>query len=213
MIPWGERASPPSRRAAPLTATPGAHRAGATAVRRAAVKTILAGGRVDVVKGNEGEIRAALAAAGEDAPQQRGVDSGPSALDEAGRGRLAAALAARERCVVVLTGAADVVSDGHRTFAVRHGHELLGQVTGTGCCLGTAISAAVAVHPDDKLISCVAAMLLYEGAAEVAARRDDVRGPGSFVPAFLDELARCRRAAAEGDMSWLGEPRVERLDI
>jgi len=183
-------------------------------VRRAAVQTILAAGRVDVIKGNEGEITAVLGTAtgAVDAPQQRGVDSGPSELDEAGRARLAAALAERERCVVVLTGAVDMVSDGQRTFAVRHGHALLGQVTGTGCCLGTAVSAAVAVYPDDKLVACVAALLLYEGAAEVAARRGDVRGPGTFVPAFLDELARCRRAVAvDGDMSWLGDARVERV--
>ena len=167
---------------------------------------------MDVIKGNEGEVQAVLGAAA-DAPQQRGVDSGPSTLDEAGKAALVAQLATRENCVVVLTGTTDFVSDGYRTFAVRHGHELLGQVTGTGCCLGTTLSATVAVHPEDKLASCVAGMLLFEGAAEVAARRGDVQGPGTFVPAFIDELTRCRKAAAEGDMSWLGEARVERVVV
>ncbi len=191
-------------------------RAGATTARRTAVKTILAAGYLDVIKGNESEIQAVLAAAAVSGDlavrqQQRGVDSSDSGRDEAARALLAQQLAAHQKNVVILTGATDFASDGVRTFAVRHGHAMLGQVTGTGCCLATVLSAMVAVHPEDKLAACLAAMLLYEVAAEIAAERDDVRGPGTFVPAFIDELARCRGLAARGDMSWVKEYRIERV--
>lgn len=44
---------------------------------------------------------------------------------------------------------------------------------------------------------------MFEIAAENAAAKDFVRGPGSFVPAFLDELYAIRTAAAKDDESWL----------
>ncbi|CAK7236817.1 thiamine biosynthetic bifunctional enzyme [Sporothrix bragantina] len=204
--------------------------AGATDIRRAAVRTIMAAGYLDVIKGNEGEIQTVYLSglndedrAREEAEagahrQQRGVD-GSNTLDAAARGRLVRKLAAREKCVVVLTGAVDFVSDsrGERVAEVADGHPMLGEVTGTGCSLGTVISAAVSAAAtlrkessgggDDEEIdtftAVLAGMALYERAAARAAVLPSVNGPGTFVPAFLDELSRCRRAAAANDMSWL----------
>ncbi|EFX00747.1 thiamine biosynthetic bifunctional enzyme [Grosmannia clavigera kw1407] len=202
--------------------------AGATDVRRAAVRTVMAAGYIDVIKGNEGEMQAVYAAGSNpddgdcpdssSAQQQRGVD-GSSRLDGTARARLVRRLAARERCVVVLTGPVDYVAEptGCHVLAVAHGHPLLGQVTGTGCTLGTAISAAVAAagvlreeatDPSAASVfstfhAVVAALVLYERAAELAAQSATVAGPGSFVPAFLDCLASCRHRAAAGDMAWV----------
>ncbi|OLN94045.1 putative thiamine biosynthetic bifunctional enzyme [Colletotrichum chlorophyti] len=184
--------------------------AGATSVRRAAVKTLLAGGYLDVIKGNEGEIATVYGQAVE--KQQRGVDSS-SDLSHAEKARLVRDLAARERNVVLMTGKADYVSDGVRTFAVENGHELLGQVTGTGCVLGTTVSAMLAAWGDDKLLAVVAALLHFEIAAEKAAVRQDVQGPGTFVPAFIDELARIRRLTVEGNLEWLSGAKVTAVDV
>ncbi|CRK28157.1 hypothetical protein BN1708_004593 [Verticillium longisporum] len=191
--------------------------AGATAVRRAAVKTLLAAGYVDIIKGNEGEVTTVL---GEAPPQQqKGVDSSPSTLTAAAKASLVRRLAARERNVVLMTGAVDYVSDGTRTFAVANGHALLAAVTGTGCCLGTTVSAMVAAQraaagdgDSDRLAAVVAALLHYEIAAERAAVRDDVKGPGSFVPAFLDELATVRQMTVDGDLAWLAAAKVSLAD-
>ncbi|KAM9879052.1 hypothetical protein VD0002_g4507 [Verticillium dahliae] len=195
--------------------------AGATAVRRAAVKTLLAAGYVDIIKGNEGEVTTVL---GEAPPQQqKGVDSSPSTLTAAAKASLVRRLAARERNVVLMTGAVDYVSDGTRTFAVANGHPLLAAVTGTGCCLGTTVSAMVAAQraaagdgdgdgDSDRLAAVVAALLHYEIAAERAAVRDDVKGPGSFVPAFLDELATVRQMTVDGDLAWLAAAKVSLVD-
>lgn len=43
---------------------------------------------------------------------------------------------------------------------------------------------------------------MYEIAAENAASKDYVRGPGSFAPAFIDELYAIRQAALKGDHGW-----------
>ncbi|OHF00133.1 hydroxyethylthiazole kinase [Colletotrichum orchidophilum] len=187
--------------------------AGATSIRRNAVKTILAGGYLDLIKGNEGEI-ATVYGGGEVQEQQKGVDSS-STLGPAQKAALVRDLARRERNVVLMTGKTDYVSDGTRTFSVDNGHELLGQVTGTGCVLGTTVSAMLAVSASghDKLLAVVAGLLHFEIAAEWAAVRPDVQGPGTFVPAFLDELARVRRLTVEGDLKWLQGAKVKAVDV
>lgn len=169
----------------------------------------MANGYLDVIKGNEGEIKTVFGNSGEQ--QQRGVDS-TSTLDAAQKAKLVRELAAREKNVVVMTGKTDFISDGERTFAVDNGHEYLGLVTGTGCTLGTAISAAVASRPPDRLAAVIAAMLHFEIAAELAAVRPEVRGPGTFVPAFLDELYRIRRATADGNLAWLQNAKLQKIE-
>lgn len=114
---------------------------------------------------------------------------------------------------------------------VDGGHEYLGMVTGTGCTLGTAVSAMLAAAiptrsgggngngivggngGGDALVAAAAGVAVFGVAAEVAARRDDVRGPGTFVPAFLDELYAVRRATAEGDWRWASMVKVEAVDV
>ncbi|EAQ90946.1 hypothetical protein CHGG_02881 [Chaetomium globosum CBS 148.51] len=139
--------------------------------------------------------------------QQRGVDSS-STLDASQKAQLVRELAAREKNVVVMTGKTDFVSDGVRTFAIDNGHEYLGMVTGTGCTLGTTISAAIASRTTNRLVAVIAAILHFEIAAEIAASRPEVRGPGSFVPAFLDELYLIRQATASKELSWLERAKV-----
>lgn len=178
---------------------------GATAVRRSAAKALMAGGYFDVIKGNEGEIKTIFGST----VQQRGVDSGTSTLNDVEKARLVKQLAARERNVVLMTGATDFVSDGQRTFAISNGHEILGRVTGTGCVLGTTISLMLAVCRADKLLATIAGLLHYEIAAEIAAAREDVKGPGTFVPAFLDELYNIQRAATARDLKWLEKAKVQ----
>ncbi|POS74107.1 hydroxyethylthiazole kinase [Diaporthe helianthi] len=186
--------------------------AGATAVRRAAVKSILSAGYIDVIKGNESEIKTVYGSSGSGSgttESQRGVDSSSTLSDE-DKAQLVRDLAEREQAIVVMTGKTDMVSDGTRVVAIRNGHEYMGMVTGTGCTLGTAISAVLAVCPaqGDRLVFVVAGILLFEIAAEQAAAKDSVQGPGTFVPGFLDSLYGIRAANAAGDFGWLSAEKV-----
>jgi thiamine-phosphate diphosphorylase/hydroxyethylthiazole kinase len=112
-----------------------------------------------------------------------------------------------------MTGKTDYITAGERVFTVDNGHKYLGMVTGTGCCLGTTISAMIASYASDKLAATLAGLLLYNIAAEIAAERDDVKGPGSFVPAFLDELYNIRVASVKGDFNWLKRAKLGILDV
>lgn len=167
---------------------------GATNFRRTAIKQLLAGGFFDVIKGNEGEISAVF---GTPSVQQRGVDSNASVTSITKKAEMVKSLAKRERCVVLMTGATDILSDGERTYGISNGSEWLGKITGSGCALGSVLTSYLAVHRDDKLLAALAGILHYEIAAERAAERDEVNGPGSFIPSFLDELYNLRKTLVE----------------
>lgn len=184
--------------------------AGATRLRRGAVQTLLANCHFEAIKGNESEIRVLL---NEVATQQRGVDSGDSTSSSVEKATLAKKLAEQERSVVVLTGKTDYISDGTRTYALSNGHEYLSHVTGTGCVLGTTIAACVAVHQEDPLLATLSGMLMFEIASERAGRREDVKGPGTFVPAFIDELYTIAKQAQHSDADLSAEAKVEAIDI
>lgn len=85
---------------------------------------------------------------------------------------------------------------------LSNGHELLSQITGAGCVLGTTVATfcgvASVVASDrsegvlvkgDMLLATAAGTLALTIAAQQAASRGDVRGPGTFLPALIDELA------------------------
>ncbi|KAH6998687.1 Hydroxyethylthiazole kinase family-domain-containing protein [Ilyonectria sp. MPI-CAGE-AT-0026] len=182
--------------------------AGATSVRRNAVKTLLEAGHFTIIKGNEGEIQTVAGAS----ILQRGVDS-TSSLTLAEKASLVSSLARRLGNVVILTGVTDLLSDGHRTLRIDNGHPLLAAVTGTGCTLGTTVSAMVAAHTADPLLAAAAGTVLFGLAAELAAARSEVRGPGTFVPAFLDELYTIRKATGEGDFRWLTMAKVQAVEV
>ena len=183
--------------------------AGATQTRREALKTIMAGGYFHVIKGNESEIKAIL---GQTDQQQKGVDSSNSSspLEKA---KLVKELAIKERNVAILTGATDYLSDGDRTYSVNNGSTYLSKITGSGCVLGTTIAAYMSAHKSDRLLATLAAMLVYEVAAERAAERSDVKGPGTFVPAFLDELYNITEETFMGNSEWLKAAKVEAVDM
>lgn len=184
------------------------HRAGATAVRREASQTLLAAGKFTVIKGNEGELQTLYGMS----VVQHGVDS-TSTLNLSRRAYLTRTLAARHNAIVLLTGKTDIVSDGTRTLRIDNGHEFLGMITGTGCTLGTTVSAAVAAYPGDKLVAVAAGAAMFGVAAEMAAVRNEVRGPGTFTPAFLDELYTIKKATASGDMRWLTMVKIQSIEM
>ena len=43
-------------------------------------------------------------------------------------------------CIVVLTGVTDWVSDGNNIVRLSNGHPLLGEITGSGCMVGTSVA-------------------------------------------------------------------------
>ncbi|KAI6046175.1 Hydroxyethylthiazole kinase family-domain-containing protein [Pisolithus marmoratus] len=170
---------------------------GATQFRRKTAAQLLNSWQASVIKGNAGEL-GALAESKE--VQAKGVDSVGSGFADSAK--FVKDLAQRERCVVALTGKTDWVSDGTTVVRLDNGHELLGDITGSGCMVGTCITTFCAaawaeastenslgmLTKGDMLLGAVGGILALTIAAEAAAYRSDVKGSGTFLPALIDEL-------------------------
>jgi len=157
---------------------------GATPWRREVARKVLDAGPVAVVRGNASEI---LFLAGENAAS-RGVDS-LHASDEATQA--AAALAAKLRCVVCVSGELDVVSDGQTTVLLAGGHVQMTRVTGMGCAATALVGAFVALG-GPALEATLGAMAVMATAGSLAAA--GAAGPGSLAVGFLDALANLTEA-------------------
>ncbi|KAF8639513.1 hypothetical protein AX17_001418 [Amanita inopinata Kibby_2008] len=176
---------------------------GATAFRKAIVKELLDTFQASVIKGNAGEL-AAIAESTEVAA--KGVDSIGGFEDPV---TFVRELAKRERCIVVLTGETDYVSDGENVVTIGNGHEMLGKITGSGCIVGSAIAtycAAAAACEDDRqsveykpvggdmLLGAIAGVLVLTAASQLAVERKDVGGPGTLLSGLIDILWKMKPA-------------------
>ncbi|KDQ21517.1 hypothetical protein BOTBODRAFT_25958 [Botryobasidium botryosum FD-172 SS1] len=183
---------------------------GATSFRRAAADELLNSWQATVIKGNAAEI-GTLAKTAE--VQSKGVDSVGSGFSDPVA--IVKALARKERCVVVMTGPQDYISDGHTTIRLSNGDPMLADITGSGCIVGTVVAsfcgissisaqkrlsaqrAAGQTDTDHKagllvdgnmLIASVAGVLAITVASELAVERPEVRGTGTFLPALIDAI-------------------------
>jgi len=152
--------------------------AGATQLRDKSCFELLDDCRISVIKGNASEI---ARIAGERV-RTKGVDSSNVAVNLQ---KLAKQLAAQRNCVVVITGQADIISDGKRIMLVDNGDPLMAHVVGTGCMAASVIGAFCAVGKDLVLASA-SGLACFEIAAELAART--AKGPGTFKEHLFDRI-------------------------
>ncbi|KAJ3724429.1 thiamine biosynthetic bifunctional enzyme Thi4 [Lentinula raphanica] len=171
---------------------------GASRFRQNAVNNLLNTWQAGVIKGNAGEL---AALAGSNEVRSKGVDSVGSGFKDPVS--FVRNVARRERCVVVMTGKTDYISDGHHVAVLSNGHELLGQITGSGCIAGSCIASYCAVATiseqgedtkgklalGDLFLGAIGGILALTISAELASMREDVKGPGTFFPALIDELS------------------------
>lgn len=150
--------------------------AGATKFRDLKCFEILEKARVDIIKGNASEV---ARIAGEDV-QTRGVDAATVEKDLV---QVAADLAGRRSCTVVVTGVEDIVAEKSRAFVVKNGHPMMANIVGTGCMAASMIGTFAAVEKD-RAVASAAGLACYEIAAEIAARK--AGGPGSFKVEMFD---------------------------
>lgn len=131
-----------------------------------------------MIRGNASEI---LALAGYEA-SARGPEStcgSESAIDAA------QALAAATGSVVLVTGAADYVTDGSQIIALGNGNALATRVTGAGCSMGALAAACLAVA-ESPLDAAVANALIMGIIGDIAA--EQAHGPASFAVHLTDAL-------------------------
>lgn len=152
--------------------------AGASQYRTQTAKNVLARG-VNVLRGNASEI---IALACDDA-KPKGVDAHHDSMDAISAAR---ALSIRYHCVVVVSGAIDIIVDKEKKIFNHHGTSLFTKVTAMGCSVTALIGAFTAIN-SDYFLAALHAMVAFTMAGEIAATH--TRGPGSFYPELLDALS------------------------
>ena len=92
---------------------------------------------------------------------------------------------ATTKCLVI-TGATDEIHCDGSVLKVANGHSFMDLTIASGCALGALIAALSVVAPTPR-IAALAGLLWFGVAGELAS--ETAAGPGSFLPAFLDNLA------------------------
>ncbi len=157
--------------------------AGASRFRDDTTKAILAQLKLSVLRGNLSEVSFV---AGHNAIT-RGVDA--STEDSDNDALAVAKEAARQLgCVVAVTGAMDVITDGERTITIHNGHKMLSRVTGTGC-MSTALLGSFVGATDDYFSAAVAGITVMGIAGEIACEKACGNGLGSFRTAIIDAVS------------------------
>ena len=141
--------------------------AGASRLRTDTAKKLLQEVHFDAVRGNISEIRALFTGSG----STRGVDANAvdavteESLDRAVR--FVKETSARVGCIIAVTGAIDLVSNGEQCFVIRNGRSEMSRITGTGCQLSAMMTAFLAANPDRKLDAAAAAVCAMGLAGEI----------------------------------------------
>jgi hydroxyethylthiazole kinase len=152
--------------------------AGATSFRDRKSFELLQAAHIDILKGNASEIARLCG----ETIRTKGVDSNKVSKNMA---ELAGQFAQRYKCVVVVTGPEDIVTNGSRGYLVKNGHPMMGNIVGTGCMAASVIGTFAAVEKD-LVLAAVSGLACFEIAAEQAAKK--VTGPGTFKEKLFDSV-------------------------
>ncbi len=142
--------------------------AGASRLRTDTANRLMHEVRFDAVRGNISEIKTLCTGSG----TTKGVDADAvDAVTEANLDdgvALVKAFARQAGCIIAVTGAIDLVSDGERCWCIRNGRPEMSRITGTGCQLSALTTAFLVANPEHKLEAAAAAVCTMGLAGEIA---------------------------------------------
>ena len=151
--------------------------AGASRLRTDTANRLMREVRFDAVRGNISEIKTLCTGSG----TTKGVDADAvDAVTEANLDdgvALVKAFARQAGCIIAVTGAIDLVSDGERCWCIRNGRAEMSRITGTGCQLSALMTAFLVANPDHKLAAAAAVVLLLLVVVGVVLARRRRRAP------------------------------------
>lgn len=160
--------------------------AGASTLRNETVKAILNAIKPAVIRGNISEIKFI---AGINS-NTKGVDAGAQDTNDSLADAMAMAkeLAVKLQCVIAITGAIDIITDGKQTVTLHNGHPMLSAVTGTGCLTSSLVGAFCGVT-ENYFLAAIAGILTTCIAGELAFAKAGHLGTGSFHISLIDNIS------------------------
>ena len=163
--------------------------AGASSLRTNTAVKLMQELKLNVIRGNISEVKTLAAGSG----TTKGVDAdvadavSEENLDEAVA--FAKAFAEKANCVVAITGAIDLVSDGKSCYVIRNGRPEMGKITGTGCQLSGMMTAYITANPEHTLEAAAAAVCVMGLAGEIGfSRMQDGDGNSTYRNRIIDAI-------------------------
>lgn len=163
--------------------------AGASRLRTETARGLMNKIRFDVIRGNISEIRTIATGSGTtrgvdadiaDAITEHNVDEGVDFVRS---------IAAETGCIIAVTGAIDLVSDGKRCFVIRNGRPEMSRITGTGCQLSGITAAFLAANPQTPLEATAAAVCAMGLAGEIGwSRMQEGDGNSTYRNRIIDAI-------------------------
>lgn len=163
--------------------------AGASRLRTETARGLMNKIRFDVIRGNISEIRTIATGSGTtrgvdadiaDAITEHNVDEGVDFVRS---------IAAETGCIIAVTGAIDLVSDGKRCFVIRNGRPEMSRITGTGCQLSGITAAFLAANPQTPLEATAAAVCAMGLAGEIGwSRMQEDDGNSTYRNRIIDAI-------------------------
>ncbi|MCD8021218.1 MAG: hydroxyethylthiazole kinase [Clostridiales bacterium] len=163
--------------------------AGASALRTQTAVELMETLKLTVVWGNISEIKTLALGSG----TTKGVDA--DVADAVTEDSLDSAVAfvkdfaKKVGCIVAITGAIDLVSDGEKCYVIRNGRPEMGKITGTGCQLSGMMTAFVVANPEQKLLAAAAAVATMGLAGEIGwSRMREGDGNATYRNRIIDAI-------------------------
>lgn len=163
--------------------------AGASAFRTETALKLIQEIKFDVIRGNISEIKTLALGRG----TTKGVDADVAdAVTEENLDQSIAfvkTFAEKMGCIIAVTGAIDLVSDGTKCYVIRNGRPEMGKITGTGCQLSGVMTAFITANPEEKLKAAAAAVCTMGLAGEIGfSRMQEGDGNSTYRNRIIDAI-------------------------
>ena len=141
--------------------------AGASSLRTDTAVKLMKEIKFSAIRGNISEIKTLALGTG----RTKGVDADvadavtENTLDNAIA--FVKAFAKTTGCIIAVTGAIDLVSDGDKCYVIRNGRAEMSKITGTGCQLSAIMTAFLVANPGNELEAAAAAVCAMGLAGEI----------------------------------------------
>ena len=172
--------------------------AGASALRTDTAVQIMDEIELTAIRGNISEIKTLALGSG----TTKGVDADVAdAVTEENLNEAVAFVkefAKKSGCIVAITGAIDLVSDGETCYVIRNGRPEMGKITGTGCQLSGMMTAFLVANPDNQTEAAAAAVCAMGLAGEIGwGRMQKGDGNATYRNRIIDAIYNMDGAALD----------------
>lgn len=163
--------------------------AGASVFRTNTALKLMEELKLTVIRGNISEIKTLYLGSG----TTKGVDADiADAVTEENLEEsivFVKSFAKKEGCIIAVTGAIDLVTDGDRCYVIRNGRPEMGKITGTGCQLSGMMTAYLTANPEHLLDAAATAVCVMGLAGETAWKRmEEGDGNATYRNRIIDAI-------------------------